>query len=78
MKRAKIGSRQLRKGWTPKRAHSFALRRLRHIELLLEEIASTYSDVHQPVIDECDRIRDEALSDVRSALDEALEEERSI
>jgi len=79
MKRAsrKVGARRLQGKFTPKKAHAFCMKRVREIELLLQEIASTYNDVDQTVVSECDAMRDEGLAALGRTLDEALEEGRS-
>lgn len=79
MKRAtrKIGNRRIQGKFTPKKAHTFCMKRVRDIELLLQEIASTYNDVDQTVVGECDAMRDEALAALGRTLDEALEEGRT-
>ena len=66
------------KTWTPKRAHSFAMRRIDRIENLLIEIASCYGDVDQSVVTECDNIKDAGLADLVEFLDSALEERRTL
>ena len=70
-----LGDRTLNANWTPKRAHGFAMRRVRQIELLLQEIAYTYGDVYQPVVSECNDIIDQQLDGLKEAIDEALEAE---
>ncbi|CAK7257519.1 MULTISPECIES: hypothetical protein [unclassified Shinella] len=74
--RRKLGSRRLSGKWTSKRAHAFCMARMGQIELILQEIASTYDDVDQTVVAECDRLRDEELPALGRTLDEALEEGR--
>ncbi|QCM10066.1 hypothetical protein CFBP6625_06675 [Agrobacterium tumefaciens] len=73
----KIGARRLQGKFTPKKAHAFCMKRVRDIELLLQEIASTYNDVDQTVVSECDAMRDDALATLGRTLDEALEEGRT-
>lgn len=73
----KLGTRRITGKFTPKKAHAFCLKRIRDIELLLQEIASAYNDVDQTVVSECDAMRDEALAALGRTLDEALEEGRT-
>ena len=75
---SRLGFRRLRGNWTPKRAHAFCRRRLDEVEMILQEIASTYDDVDQTVVYECDSIRDCGLPALRRTLDEALEEGRTL
>lgn len=75
---SKIGFRRMRGNWTPKRAHAFCMSRIGEIELILQEIASTYADVDQIVIYECDSIRDCILPALVRTLSEALEEGRTL
>lgn len=63
--------------WTPARAAGFARRRLDLIERTLEEIAYCYSDVDSVIDGECTELRDR-LALLRSAIDEALAEGRSL
>lgn len=71
------GSRRPTGKVTPKRLHSFCVRRIKEIELLLEEISYAYTDVDEAVNAEATRIRDEELKALREVLDYALEEGRS-
>ena len=76
MSRARPGAATLN-NWTPKRAHSFGVRRLEKIKGLLQEIAYCYGDVDNTVVLECDDAIDK-LDAVRDALDESLAEGRTL
>jgi hypothetical protein len=75
--RAKLGMRTVRP-WTPKRAHTFAMKRVSQIELLLQEIAVAYSEVDSYIETRCDDLRDTELTALKTSLDEALAEGRSL
>lgn len=63
--------------WSPKRAHSFSVRRLDRIRNLLLEIGGCYGDVDNTVVIECDDAIAK-LDAVREALDESLAEGRTL
>ncbi len=63
--------------WTPKRAHTFSVRRLERINHALEEIAYTYGDVDNSIVVSCDEIVTN-IKDLKAQIDEALQEERSL
>jgi len=63
--------------WTPKRAHTFSVRRLERINHALEEIAYTYGDVDNSVVVSCDDMIAQ-LKELRARIDEALQDERSL
>jgi predicted RNA-binding protein with EMAP domain len=71
------GSRRPTGKVTPKRMHSFCVRRINEIKLLLQEIAYVYTDVDEAVNTEATRIMDQELGALREALDYSLEEGRS-
>lgn len=64
--------------WTPKRAHSFAKRRIETIKHLLTEIGGCYGDVDMTVVSECDELINEAFRELEEHLDDALAEGRSL
>ncbi len=66
-----LGQRTVR-DWTPKKAHAFAVKRVKEIELLLQEISYTYDQIFQPVAYECDQLV-ESLKLIREEIDNALE-----
>lgn len=65
------------KNWTPKLAARAAKRRIADIQLLLQEIADLYGEVFEPVVNECDSIRDHCIPALDQAIDEALAEGRT-
>lgn len=65
------------KTWTPKRAHSFSMRRIDRIRTLLIEIGTCYGDVDQAIVDECDNLNHNGLADLVELLDHALSEGRT-
>ena len=67
-----IGQRTV-KDWTPKKAHAFAMKRVREIEGLLQEISYTYDQIFQPVAYECDQLIENGLKLIREEIDNALE-----
>ena len=73
----KKGSRRPKGKVTPKRMHSFCVRRIDEIKLLLQEIAYVYTDVDEAVNTEATRIMNDELGALREALDYSLEEGRS-
>lgn len=66
------------KNWTPKAAHKFAFARIKKIEFLLEEIGNCYADVDQPVVNEVDNIYRDGLDDLKEAVNNALEEGKTL
>ncbi|TCD15172.1 hypothetical protein [Oricola cellulosilytica] len=72
MRRIGTGTASLN-NWTPKRAHSFSMRRVLKIEGLLQEIGYCYGDVDNTVVMECDDVLNH-LSAIKEALDESLAE----
>ncbi len=63
--------------WTPKRARSFANRRVNKMKHLLMEIAYIYGDVDQTVVDTCDDLT-QGLIELEMFLDESLAEGRTL
>lgn len=72
-----VGQRTL-KDWTPKKAHSFAMKRVQEIELLLQEISYTYDQIFQPVAYECDQLIENGLKVLRDEISNALEIEAQL
>tara|TARA_R110002020_G_scaffold34066_35_gene103985 strand:- start:14664 stop:14891 length:228 start_codon:yes stop_codon:yes gene_type:complete len=66
-----LGYVQLKR-WTPKIAAAAANRRIEKVQLLLQEIADLYGDVYQPVVTDCDIVRDQ-LDAIRESVREAEE-----
>ncbi|QPC44493.1 hypothetical protein HW532_18400 [Kaustia mangrovi] len=64
--------------WSPKRAHSFSMRRVEKIKHLLTEIGGCYGDVDECVVSECDRLIDGAFEELEAHLADALAEGRSL
>lgn len=60
------------KNWTPKIAANAARQRVRKIQLLLQEVASIYGDVFQPVVTDCD-IAIDSLDGLVESINEAEE-----
>lgn len=67
-----LGQRTL-SDWTPKKAHAFAMKRVKEIELLLQEISYTYDQIFQPVAYECDQLIENGLKAIREEVNNALE-----
>ncbi len=64
--------------WTPKRAHTFAMRRIEKIRHLLIEIGAAYGDVDEMDVQEADQLLHGAIVDLEEALDDALAEGRKL
>lgn len=65
------------KRWTPKAAHTAAVKRLTHIQAAYEEVISLYADIDETVVADCeDRIA--GLAGLKDVLNEALAEGRSL
>lgn len=65
------------RNWTPKRARSFANRRVNKMTHLLMEISYIYGDVDQSVVDACDDLT-WRLTELEGLLDESLAEGRTL